>query len=115
MHQGRASDYFATMAQDLIASQLIWNCLTAKRVDYTNEQEVRYIIMGECKKFDGLRKTHGSKLYVELPLKLKTPGAIRQICVGPLAPIGSEEMIREFLQAQVYPEGIPICRSVVRL
>jgi hypothetical protein len=106
--------YYQTMAHEVIAAQLIWNCLTGKRTNFSEEQEVRYVIMGECNSFDGICKAHNSRHYVELPLKLKVPCGIMQILVGASAPLGAEEMIDDFLKAQGYPDGIPIRRSMVR-
>jgi hypothetical protein len=112
---GIPPSYSVTMAHEVIASQLIWNCLTAKRNKYSDEQEVRYIIMGVCEKFDGLRKVYNGKSYIELPLKFKDQCGIMEVLVGPDAPAGSKEMIREFLKAQGYPDGIPVRRSLVTI
>lgn len=46
------SDYFSAVAREVIASQLIWNCLTAKHENFSNEREVRYIIMGIISQFE---------------------------------------------------------------
>jgi len=103
--------YLRTMALEVIASQLIWNCLTAKHDDYANEREVRYIIMNVIAKFDKHRKTFKGKTYVEAPLPLKAPGAVMQILVGPNAPRDAENMVTNFLKAHDYPDGIPVRRS----
>jgi hypothetical protein len=111
MRGAMPSTYFGAMAREVIARQLIWNCLIAKHTDFSEEQEVRYIILDESKRFDGIRKTFNSRHYVELPLKLKTPSGIMEVLVGPSAPVGAERMIVEFLKAQGYPDGVPIRRS----
>ncbi len=107
----RPSVYLLTMAREVIASQLIWNCLTAKHIKYSNEREVRYIIMNVLAKFDGHRKVFDGKTYIEAPLALKAPGSIMQILVGPNAPVHAETMVSDFLTALGYPEGIPLRRS----
>ena len=50
--------YLRGVALEVIASQLIWNCLTAKNVKYENEREVRYLIMNMRGKFDAHRRSH---------------------------------------------------------
>lgn len=107
----RPSTYFLAMAREVIASQLIWNCLTAKREKYMNEREVRYIIMNIVAKFDRHRKFFKGKTYVEAPLPLKAPGSIMQILVGARAPRDAENMVSDFLEAQGYPHGISVRRS----
>ena len=37
--------YLRTIVDEVVASQLIWNCLTAKRMRYANEREVRYLVL----------------------------------------------------------------------
>jgi Protein of unknown function (DUF2971) len=115
VHHVRPSVYLDTVAKEVIASQLIWNCLTAKHISYANEREVRYVIMNVREKFDVHRKFHNGKHYVEAPLQLKTEGGIMEILVGPLAPAGAEEMIGEFLKAHGYGYDVPIRRSAVIL
>jgi Protein of unknown function (DUF2971) len=115
VHQVKPSVYLVAMAQEVIASQLIWNCLTAKHTKYANEREVRYVIMNLRKKFDAHRKSDNGRDYIETPLQLKAPHSIMEVLVGPRAPVGAEEMIAEFLKAQGYPDGIPIRPSSVIL
>jgi len=105
------SHYLVTMARELLAQQLIWNCLTAKEHRYHDEREVRGIIMNVKAKFDPYRKTFNKRDYVEHALKLKAPGAIAEILVGPLAPRDAEDMVRGFLRDDGYPIGISVLRS----
>ena len=60
----------------MIASQLIWNCLTAKHDAYAHEREVRFIIMNVTPTFDAHRKTFNGKNCIEVPLPLKSPVAL---------------------------------------
>jgi hypothetical protein len=108
----RASTYLVAMAREVVASQLIWNCLTAKHDNYANEREVRFIIMNVAAKFDAHRKFHEGKAYIEAPLPLKTPGSLMQILIGPHAPSDAERMVLDFLKAQGYPDGISVRRSL---
>jgi hypothetical protein len=106
-----ASDYFLAMAREVIASQLVWNCLTAKHDCYSNECEVRYMLVGVRAKFDGLRKVFNGKTYIEAPLPLRTAGSVTQILAGPNAPLDAEEMTSKLLVSLGYPKGIPVHRS----
>ncbi len=101
------------MAKEVIASQLVWNCLTAKSANYANEREVRYVIMNVPGKFDEHRKLHGGKHYIEVDLPLKAIGNIKEILIGPLAPAGAEVLVAELLKEHNYPDGISIRRSAV--
>jgi hypothetical protein len=103
--------YLRGVALEVIASQLIWNCLTAKSVKYENEREVRYVIMNVRGKFDTHRKSFRGKHYVETPLSLKERGNIVEILVGPLAPTKAEATVAGILKKNNYPAGIPIRRS----
>jgi hypothetical protein len=47
--------FIHAMETELISSQLVWNCLTAKDLKYANEREVRYVIMNLPGKFDDIR------------------------------------------------------------
>jgi len=103
--------YLTAMAKEVIASQLVWNCLTAKSTCYENEREVRYLLMNVPGKFDAHRKSFNGKRYIEAPLPLKKPGSIVEILVGPLAPPDAEAKVAEILKDYSYPEDILIRRS----
>jgi Protein of unknown function (DUF2971) len=103
--------YLVTIAREVLAQQLVWNCLTAKETKFADEREVRGIIMNIKTNFDPYRKTFDKRNYVEHKLDLKAPGAIAEILVGPLAPVAADDLVREFLHDQGYPVGIPVTRS----
>ncbi len=110
--QGRnLRTWFDEMNKAFIAGLLIWNCLTAKSEGFRDEQETRFIIMGVCILFDGIRKQHNGRKYVETPLPLSEPGNITEIIVGADAPIGAEAMVTGLLDSFGYPQGIPVTRS----
>lgn len=111
----RPSLYVVTMAREVIANQLIWNCLTAKETKFAIEEEVRFVLMGVCKKFDSYRKNHNGRLYVETPVALKIPGNISEIIIGPNASEDAENFVSDFLQSNGYPKDIPIVRSKAKL
>jgi hypothetical protein len=104
--------YLRAMADELLARQLIWNCLTSKHSKYQSEQEVRCIIMNLPSKFDGLRAFCGERPYVDTPMPLRAEG-ISEILVGPNAPHGKEGEVRQCLAAWGYPDTIPVSRSSV--
>lgn len=107
--------YLRIMAHELLASQLIWNCLTAKESKYADEREVRGIVMNVKEKFDPWRRTHAGRNYVEHELPLKKPGSIVEILIGPKANADSEDKVAALLKSQGYPEGIPVRRSKAAL
>ncbi len=109
------ASYLAVMAHELLASQLIWNCVTAKDERFADEREVRGIIMNVKEKFDPWRRTHGGRNYVEHELPLKAPGSIVEIMVGPKAKTGAEDDVRAVLNTEGYPDGIRVCRSTAIL
>lgn len=77
--------YLRVMAHELLASQMIWNCLTAKAAQFEDEREVRGIVMNVRAKFDPWRLNRAGRNYIEHTLPLKQPGSITEILVGPHA------------------------------
>jgi hypothetical protein len=41
--------FIRRLADELIASPLIWNCITSKHIDYESEREVRLVLMGQTR------------------------------------------------------------------
>jgi hypothetical protein len=107
--------YLAVMAHELLASQLIWNCLTAKESRFEDEREVRGIILNAKAKFDPWRRTHAGRTYVEHDLPLKTPGSIVEILVGPNADSDAEARVTALLSAEGYCGGILVRRSAAAI
>jgi len=103
--------YLTAIAKEVIASQLVWNCLTAKSVGFENEREVRYLLMNVPGKFDAHRKIFNGKHYIEVSVPLKKPGSIVEILVGPLSPRDAEAKVTQILKEHGYPQDIPIRRS----
>jgi hypothetical protein len=56
------------MAREVLAEQLAWNCLTAKEKKFSDEREVRGIIMNVKANFDPYRKLLHKRNYVERTL-----------------------------------------------
>jgi hypothetical protein len=106
--------FLEAMEKEVIAQQLVWNCLTAKNDVYANEREVRYIIMNVPGQFEDIRKSIKGKDYVEADLPLKTPDSIMEILVGPLAPADAKATVRTLLKDLGYPD-ISVTRSAVGL
>jgi hypothetical protein len=104
--------YLRVMAHELLASQTIWNCLTAKESQFEDEREVRGIIMNVRAKFDFCRRTHAGRHYVEHVLPLKQPGAITEILVGPDAAANAEAKVQTLLKAGGYPASIAVRRGL---
>jgi len=113
VQQVKPSAYLSAMAKEVIASQLVWNCLTGKKLKYQDEREIRFLIMNIRARFDGLRKSFGEKTYIEAPMPLKLPGSVTEIIVGANAPADAEAQINAFLSEHGY-SGVPVSRSRVR-
>jgi hypothetical protein len=107
--------FLRLMTLELLASQMIWNCLTAKEAKFEDEREVRGIIMNVREKFDPWRRTHGGRHYVEHVLPLKQPSSITEILVGPDAPVDAETRVRVILAAEGYPATIPVRQAVAAI
>jgi hypothetical protein len=100
--------FLRVMAHELLASQMIWNCLTAKGAQFEDEREVRGIVMNVRAKFDPWRLKHGGRNYIEHVLPLKEPGSITEILVGPHAVPDAEARVSATLKAEGYPDAIPV-------
>jgi hypothetical protein len=109
----RPVPFLAAMSREVLASQVVWNCLTAKELKFQEEREVRGIVMGVRANFDAHRKLLGTRAYIEVPMALKSPGAVAEILVGPLAPPDAEAKITALLASEGYAYDIPIIRSTV--
>lgn len=94
--------FMQEFARELIASPLIWNCLTSKHPAYLNEQEVRLIIMGTPSRLSQHVKTRvrSSEIipYIAHPMRIRERGQISEIVVGPAAPPGAERTVRTLLK-----------------
>jgi hypothetical protein len=107
--------YLVSIARELLASQLVWNCLTAKEERFSGEKEVRGIIMNVRANFDAYRRAQGTRNYVEHELPLKAKGAIAEILIGPRAPADAEAKVAALLHDNGYPDDIPLVRSSVSI
>jgi hypothetical protein len=103
--------YLQAMAHELLASHVIWNCLTAKETRFEDEREVRGIILNVRNKFEPYRRSHGGRNYIEHEMPLKAPGSIAEILVGPDAPPDAEARMRAILRAEGYSDAIPVQRG----
>jgi hypothetical protein len=105
------------VALEVIASQLVWNCLTAKDIPSEHEREVRYILMathGTLAEHVKYLDRGGTRMpYIETPVPLREQGSLSEILIGPTAPVGTEAMVREILTELGYHATIPINRSSV--
>jgi hypothetical protein len=108
--------FIRELALHLIASVLIWNCLTAKHHAYSAENEVRLIIMGTTDVLRGVIRTRrrGNELvpFIGHPWRLHAPGAVEEIVVGPSASAAAEHAVRSLL-ISCGLDGVPIRRSEI--
>jgi hypothetical protein len=108
--------FMRRLANELIASPLIWNCITSKHIAYEHEREVRLILMGQTSNLSPFVKTRmrGSKSvpYVTHPFRVREPGAIHEIVVGPSAAADAEDRIRGMLASHGLPTAV-VTRSKI--
>jgi hypothetical protein len=95
------------MANELIASPLIWNFITSKHIGYEHEREVRLVLMGQTSNLLPYIKTRmrGSESVpcVAHPFGIREAGAIHEIVVGPSASADAEDRIRDMLASNALP------------
>jgi len=119
-HRERMADsslgwpFIRDMANTLIASRLIWNCITSKHVSYEHEREVRLVLMNQTINLSPYVKTRmrGSERvpYVAHPFAIEAPGAIHEIVVGPSADVDAEDTLRRLLASCGLPD-VDVTRS----
>ena len=107
--------FLRELSLQVIASPLIWNCLTCKRSSYAVEDEVRLVILGQKTKFRRYlrsRLRNGAKVpFVEGNLPLQKQGSILEVIVGPAAPANAERYAKKVLTDAGIKFAIPIRRS----
>lgn len=107
--------FMQEFSRSMIASPLIWNCLTSKHFGYAHEREVRLVIMGQPAILSPRvkRRPRGEEAvpFIAQPMGLREPGLIAEIVVGPAAPAGAEENARNLLGALGLGDQIPVRRS----
>ncbi|UQR61186.1 DUF2971 domain-containing protein [Bradyrhizobium sp. C-145] len=109
--------FMQDFARELIASPLIWNCLTSKHSGYIHEQEVRLVIMGTLSALSSHIKTRsragGTLRYIAQPIQIRAPRMIKEIVIGPAAPPDAERNIRAFLVTLGIDQDVEIVRSAI--
>jgi hypothetical protein len=103
------------LAKELIASPLIWNCITSKEHSpWASEREIRLIVMGQTENLASYvryRQRETERVpYIAHPFRVRAPGAVHEIVIGPDAGDEAEaevaRMVREFSVG-----GVRIARS----
>jgi hypothetical protein len=109
--------FMQDFARAVIASPLIWNCLTSKHPAYAHEQEVRLIILGL---HDRLRpyietRVRNSDIvpYVAYKMPVKKEHSLGHIVVGPAANPDAERTVQSMLESYGIEHDIPISRSLI--
>jgi hypothetical protein len=103
--------FIRDMANTLIASRLIWNCITSKSVSYAHEREVRLVLMNQTINLSPYVKTRLDGVpYVPRHFAIEAPGAIHEIVVGPSSDVDAEDRVRRLLASCGVPE-VNVTRS----
>jgi hypothetical protein len=91
----RGMPFFRELANSLVATELILNCLTVKGPSWEPEQETRLFILGQRANLAPYRLTRnrGAEIvpYIKHRLPLREPGSITEILIGPAAPADAED------------------------
>jgi hypothetical protein len=107
--------FLEELVHEVMASPLIWNCLTSKHPAYQHEQEVRLAILGTPNSLADhiLTRFRGSEIvpYIAHPLPVREPHKIAEIIVGPAAPPDTERTLRTMLRSIGITEDLTISRS----
>ncbi len=107
--------FMQEMAREIIASPLIWNCLTSKHPAYAHEREVRLIILGQRERLlpHVTTRLRGSEIvpYIAHSMSVREPHNIVEIVTGPAAPSDAERSLRTLLASLGVDPNIPVGRS----
>ena len=91
----RGMPFFREMADRLLATELIFHCLTVKGLDWSPENEVRLFILGQRANLAPYVSTRsrGTETvpFIKSDMRLHEPGSITEILVGPAAPHDAED------------------------
>jgi hypothetical protein len=109
--------FMQDFARAVIATPLIWNCLTSKHPAYKHEQEVRLIILGMRDKLRPYIQTRirGADIVPYIPYKMpiRKATSITRILVGPAANADAERTLRTMLDSLSVQHEIPVDRSLI--
>jgi hypothetical protein len=104
------------VARQLAAPIFIY-AVTSKHPAYAHEKETRLVIMNDLERLAPMTdlRTRGSSLvpYIPSPFRVRAPGALTSIIIGPAADRLSDDAVRTFLRTQrlsteiVQQSGIP--------
>lgn len=95
--------FMRELANELIASPLVWNCITSKHVGYEHECEIWLLLLGQSSNLSPYRRVRmrGSESvpYVAHAFDTREPGAIHEIVIGPAAAADAEDKVLDLLAA----------------
>jgi hypothetical protein len=94
-------EFGKALAREL-ALPMFHHAITTKHSAYAHERETRLLLLNDRAQLDPLARfrTRGSTLvpYVPSPLRVRSPGAIIKVIVGPAADELAEDAVRAFLR-----------------
>lgn len=104
--------FMREVARELIASPMIWNCLTSKHEAYAHEQEVRLVHLGQPERLSPhvITRFRKSEIvpYIAHSMPILEPQNIIEIVIGPAAPSESERSLRALLNSLGINSDIPL-------
>jgi hypothetical protein len=109
--------FIENYAKKVIADAMIFVCLTSKHEAYQHENEVRLMMLGlhtKLKPYIETRVRNGELIvFVRHKMRIKKPGSIVEVVVGPTAGIDAEHAVRSVLDSAGIDPSVPIRRSDV--
>ncbi len=110
VHSAAEAEKFGKQLAGHLAVSILTYAITCKHPAYANEQETRLLIVNDLAKLDPITLTRrrGSSLipYIASPLRVRQPGAITKIMIGPSAEDMADDAVRAFLRQQGLPSDI---------
>lgn len=97
-------EFVRQLALSVVATPLLWNALTCKHWGYRQEDEVRLVILGDKRGFKGKvsKRTRDGQVVRYIPYsipKIREPGNIARLVIGPAAPMSAEADIKKLLDS----------------
>ena len=114
-HKANGLPFMDRLAKELIASPLIWNCITSKEhALWATEREIRLIVMGQTKNlapYVQYRQRAAERIpYIAHPFWVRAPDALHEIVIGPEAGDEAEAEVAQML-CDFGVGGVRVARS----
>src|SRR5262249_23712651 len=107
--------FIESYAKEVISDEMIFVCLTSKHEAYEHEREVRLMMLGLHNKLESYIETRVKNgdlvVFVRHAMRIKKPGSIVEVVVGPSAGADAEHAVRRLLNSAGIQSTVPVRRS----